>query len=232
MTRIPEIIAHRGASREAHENTLPAFQIALDQGADGIELDVHATADGVVVVHHDAAIQVYHMGASALADIATLSAARALASPLAGGATMPTLDQVLDLIGSRAVVYIEVKAARIEQPLLSCLDRHPTSRMAVHAFDHRIPLAIRSQRPHISIGLLSASYPTHLKGFFGHVRPDALWQQAQLIDEALVHSAHALGARVIAWTENDSVHARSLIAMGVDALCTDTPGLLRAALAP
>ncbi len=231
MIRIPEIIAHRGAPREALENTLAAFQIALDQGADGIELDVHTTKDGVVVVHHDPAIRVNRDGTNMLTPIANLMAAEALVLPLAGGVTLPPLDDVLELIGSRAVVYVEVKSTGIEGPLLDCLDRHPRSHVAVHAFDHRIPMAVRAKRPTLSVGLLSASYPLSLVGFIGAARPQALWQQAHLIDAELVDAAHALGTRVIAWTENDDVHARELIAMGVDALCTDIPGLLRAALA-
>ncbi|MEQ1690912.1 MAG: glycerophosphodiester phosphodiesterase [Gemmatimonas sp.] len=230
MTRVPEIIAHRGAPREALENTLRAFQIALDQGADGIELDVHATKDGVVVVHHDAALAVARNGEPSLVPIADLHSTEACQVPLRGSERLPTLDEVLDLVGPRACVYIEVKANGIARHLVECLDRHPASRVAVHAFDHRIPVDVRDARPSMSIGVLSTSYPVSLVGFIGAARPDALWQQAQLIDQALVDDAHALGARVIAWTENDAVHARSLIAMGVDALCTDTPGLLRAAL--
>jgi glycerophosphoryl diester phosphodiesterase len=227
MTRIPEIIAHRGSPREALENTIASFTIALARHADGIELDVHASRDGVVLVHHD---PVYRTEGRVVA-IADVDAADATSAPLVGGAVMPTLDEVLDLVGDRATVYIEVKAAGIEPSLLACLERHPTARLAVHAFDHRIPVAIRARRPGLSIGLLSASYPLQLGGYIAPAQPDALWQHAQLIDAALVREAHALGARLIAWTENDPEHARALVAMGVDALCTDIPGQLRAALA-
>ncbi|MBL0172466.1 MAG: glycerophosphodiester phosphodiesterase [Gemmatimonadaceae bacterium] len=230
MTGIPKIIAHRGAPREALENTLLAFRIALDQEADGIELDVHATKDGVVVVHHDPAVRVLDDGVSRVVPICELTAAEAIGLPLAGGATMPTLDETLAFIGARAVVYIEVKSAGIEGPLIDCLDRHQGSRLAIHAFDHRIPVAVRAKRPDLPIGLLSTSYPLSLAGFLGGARPTSLWQQAHLIDAALVTEAHELGTRVVAWTVNDVVHARALIAMGVDALCTDTPGLLRTAL--
>ncbi len=224
MNRLPEIIAHRGASQEALENTLEAFEIALNQEADGLELDVHATRDGVVVVHHDPVLRLPDGATAAIAD---LDAAQALAVPLRGDARLPALDAVLDLAGTRATVYVEVKATAIEDALSACLARHPASRVAVHAFDHRIPVAMRRRRPGLPIGLLSASYPLSVEGFVGSARPDAFWQQAQLIDQALVDACHTLGMRVIAWTENDPVHARSLIAMGVDALCTDTPGLLR-----
>ena len=230
MTRDPEIIAHRGAPREALENTLPAFQAAMDQGADGIELDVHVTRDGVVVVHHDSTLPIDTGGGGSLRRIADLLYREVLECPLAGGASMPTLDAALQLIGTRANVYVEVKSAGIERPLVECLARHPDSRVAVHAFDHRIPVAVRALRADIAIGVLSASYPLDIPGFIEKAQAQAFWQQAELIDRALVIAAHALGARLVAWTENDDVHARALIAMGVDALCTDTPGQLRAAL--
>ena len=226
MHRLPEIIAHRGSPREALENTLTSFARALSEGADGIELDVHATRDGVVMVHHDPTVRV---GGSEVA-ISAMDAATAGAQSLRDGEPMPTLDAVLDLVGASATVYIEAKGHAMEAALLACLARHPHARLAVHAFDHRIPVAIRDARPATSIGVLSASYPLDLAGFVGSARPDALWQQAHLIDADLVREAHAMGIRVIAWTENDRVHARELIAMGVDALCTDVPGALRQAL--
>ncbi len=231
MTAIPEIIAHRGASRESLENTLDAFQRAVAQGADAIELDVHATRDGMIVVHHDETLLVEAThGPGQRRPIAALDADTVRRSPLKNGAPAPGLDDVLALVNARAVVYVEVKATGIEHALLACLDRHPSCRVAVHAFDHRIPVAVRAKRPELPIGVLSSSYPLTLSGFIGPAAPDAFWQHATLIDEQLVRDTHALGARLIAWTVNDAAHARSLAAMGVDALCTDIPGLLRSAL--
>ena len=232
MMRTPEIIAHRGVPREAPENTLPGFELALAQGADGLELDVHATADGVVVVHHDPAVTVVTPTGSIVCPIATVSAEELLAMPLARGGRVPTLDAVLAMVGGRGRVYVEVKAAGIEQPLLACLARHPEVATAVHAFDHRIPSAIRGADPDRSIGWLSVSYPVDLSASLGATPPDALWQHAELIDAALVAAARARGVRVIAWTVNDLAQARSLVALGVDGLCTDCPGLFVAALTP
>lgn len=230
MTTIPQIIAHRGAPREALENTIPAFQAALTQGADAIELDVHATRDGVVVVHHDDYLRLARNEPGARRPIADLDAEEVRRTPLRDGLHVPTLDEVLDLVGDRAVVYVEVKAVGIEAPLLACLDRHPACRIAVHAFDHRIPVAVRTARPALPIGLLSSSYPLDLPGFIGPGRPEALWQHGGVIDDALVREAHAMGVRVIAWTVNEVDHARALWAMGVDGLCTDVPGAMRASL--
>jgi len=229
MTAYPvEIIAHRGSSRVRKENTLAAFARAIAEGADGIELDVHATLDKVVVVRHDPDIPSNGSGSPNTIAALDLSALREQALP--AGIEIPTLDEVLELVGTSATVYIEVKAVDIEEALVACLARHPNARVAVHAFDHRIPMMVRQLRSQTAIGLLNVSYPLDIAAVLQPASPADLWQHAQFIDAALVHAVHALGGRVIAWTENDPDHARHLVAIGVDALCTDTPGLLRAAL--
>ncbi len=231
MTLKPEVIAHRGVPREAKENTLASFRLALDQAADGIELDVHTTRDGVIVVHHDPVIRTVDAdGTPRLRAIAQLDAATALDPRQPDGGRLPTLDDVLDLVQARAVVYVEAKALGMAEALVECLDRHPQARVAVHSFDHRIPVRVRELRPNIPIGLLSSSYPLSLRNFLSGAPPDAFWQSAELVDAELVREAHAYGCKVIAWTVNDPDHARALIALGVDGLCTDTPGALRSAL--
>lgn len=226
----PDIIAHRGSSRECPENTLAAFTRALAQQADGIELDVHGLADGQLVVHHDAVIRLDEetgRGGTAVLREMTLPQLRAVRLP--GGHPVPVLDDVFDLVGPLATVYVEVKAPGIERAIAALLDRHPTVRAAVHAFDHRIPWAVRALRPGTAIGFLSASYPLEPVRILEPMVPDALWQHAPLIDQALVDAVHQRGARVIAWTENDPVRARELASWGVDGLCTDVPATIRAA---
>src|ERR1044071_5320119 len=98
-----ERIAHRGAPRERVENTLPGFLLALDHGADAIELDVHVTRDARVVVHHDD-----HVGSLAIADT---RGANLKTVELRDGARIPRLEEVLDSVGDRATVYVEMKAA-------------------------------------------------------------------------------------------------------------------------
>ncbi len=226
----PEIIGHRGAPRERRENTLPSFAQALDEGADGVELDVHMTRDNVIVVHHDRTVSAAMHASSAGAALRDVTAGALRDMPLDSGDLIPTLDEVFALVDGRATVYVEVKAAGIEAALAACLQRWPLARVAVHAFDHRIPVAVRALCPELDIGLLSASYPIDIAAVLRGTAATALWQQAELIDEALVREVHDMGARVIAWTENDPERARALIGMGVDAICTDTPGLLRAGL--
>lgn len=227
---ILDIIAHRGSARECLENTLASFTRALEQRVDGIELDVHGSVDGHVVAHHDAILTLEPTGGTAAIRDLTLADPRA--ARLRGGHRVPLLEEVLELVATRATVSVEVKAPHLEAAVALLLDRHPTVRTAVHSFDHRIPAAVRTLRPGTAIGLLSDSYQIDRTGMLHPTAPDALWQATHLIDEALVLAAHELGVRVIAWTVNDPVRAHLLASWGVDGLCTDVPATIRAAFYP
>ena len=226
----PTIIAHRGASRVCRENTLPAFERALEMEVDGIELDIHSTRDGVLVVHHDPTLTMRPGTVDVAVPIAQLTAADVQAHQLPSGDIIPTLSQVFDLVGNRATVYVEVKAPNAEALVASMLSAYPDVRTAVHAFDHRVPVRVRALRPDTPIGLLSASYPLDLRGVFGASGATVLWQHAELIDASLISAAHALGFTVIAWTVNSAPHARELAAWGVDGICSDVPDAIRTAL--
>lgn len=213
---MPELIAHRGASRLKRENTLSAFELALEQGADAIELDVHATADGVVVVHHDPDVVA---GTRRIPIAATVwGPLREL--PLPGDERIPTLMDVLALVGSRATIYVEIKGAGIEGAVFMVL-RNSRSRCHVHSFDHRAVQRHRALAPEIPTGVLSASYPIDPIAPVLAAGAQTLWQEWQLIDADLVARAHAAGLRVIAWTVNDITEARRLATLGVDGLCGD-----------
>jgi glycerophosphoryl diester phosphodiesterase len=236
MPRVPEIVAHRGTPRERRENTLAAFAHALEQGADGIELDVHRTVDGVVVVHHDAVLGA-EVEPRPLAGraIATLSAAALASVRLAAGPdgdrhAVPTLEDVVRLVGNRATLYVEIKGAGIEPDVLGVLAR-AAGRVAVHGFDHRVCRRVADVAGAPPGGILVYSYlidPVHALRAAG---ARDYWCWWEFIDAALVDVVHAAGGRVVAWTVNDADVARRLADIGVDALCTDVPGSLRAALA-
>src|SRR5262245_27865170 len=121
----PTIIAHRGASREAPENTLAAFARALELGADGIELDVHRTADGAIVVHHDPVPKPLP-GESGLAwkPFSALSSAEVRRLRVSGDHQIPTLEEVLELVGDRATIYCELKGAGVVDLVAPVLTHH------------------------------------------------------------------------------------------------------------
>ena len=224
--RLPEIIGHRGAPRERVENTLPAFAAALAQGADAVELDVHATSDGTVVVHHDFVPRTVDRGRRPIAAIAS---AELRDLRFEDGSSIPTLDEVLELLGKRATAYVELKGRGIEAEVLAVLARHETP-AAVHSFDHRAVLRAGGARPGLARGVLLSSYVVDAPAVLRAAGARDLWQEWEWIDQPLVDAVHDAGGRVIAWTANAPDAVRTLAAMGVDALCTDVPGAMRQAL--
>ena len=213
----PEKIAHRGAHDTHPENSIPAFDRAIELGADAIELDVHATRDGVVVVHHDAAVGSSDLPVAAIAELTMTDLAR---YRLDRDVPIPTLKEVLSAIGSRATVYVEIKAADIEPLVVRCI-RESDSNCAVHSFDHRIVGTVKGIFPAVATGVLQVARPIDPTHALVAAGARDLWQEVSAIDEELVSRAHALNARVIAWTANDTDQWETLSRIGVDGICSD-----------
>ena len=221
--RRPSAIAHRGASGIAYENSPSAFRLAKQLGADGVELDVHATADGDLVVHHDYAIPEAGL-------ISGLSSTDIAHHRLPNGEEIPTLGQALDLLDGLDV-WVEVKSlpASFDHRLFETLDRGPTpQRYAVHSFDHRIIARLGKQRPILSRGVLLASYLLDPVAVVRSAGADVLWQEAHLIDQDLVQLMHEAGCRLIAWTANTEAEISRLAKMGADGICGNFPDLIHA----
>lgn len=191
----------------------------MDAGATGIELDVHAARDGGLFVYHDAAIgsQEHPIPFTDL-DSSDVAKVR-----LEGDVRIPTLDEALTAIGSRADAYIEIKATGIEQDVARCLRRHMANseRHAVHSFDHRIVKRMLELIPSVRTGMLQVSYLLDTVGAMRRTGASDLWQHADFIDAALVTDVHSSGGRIIAWTPNTGSRWESLAAIGVDGICTD-----------
>ena len=181
---------------------------------------MHATSDGIVVVHHDPVVHARHPQSPAHKTILELSAADLEQFPLGDGTRIPSLSETLALVADRAVVYVEIKAPGIEALVTRCI-RESGANCAVHSFDHRIVRTVKTIFPAIRTGVLEVS--RHLDPAASLVAASAedLWQEVDSIDEEMVQQAHSVGARVIAWTANDPSHWKRLHAMGVDGLCTD-----------
>ena len=230
--RDPRILAHRGAARLAVENTLEAFVAASALGADGVELDVHRTADGGLVVHHDA-------GAGGVGVLAE----RTEADIRAARPEIPTLEEALDACAGM-LVNVEVKN------LPGDADYDPTERVAAGVVDL---LSRRGRRDDVlvsSFNLASADRVRELDGTIptgfltlvgmdpvdgvevahahGHhaVHPDV---RALVGDAATttVARAHELGLAVNVWTVNAEAEMQRLAAAGVDAIITDFPDVAR-----
>ena len=223
MTR-PELIGHRGAPREYVENTLPAFARAIELGADALELDVHATREGAVVVHHDAALP----DGRAIAEL-WLDQVRHVI--LADGSPVPILEEVIDLAAHRCRLYVEVKAPVAVMAVAKLL-RGTGGRHAVHAFDHRVARRVHDLAHGVPTGILLSSYVLEPEQLLEASGARDLWQQWEHVDAELVRRVHAAGGRVIAWTVNTAASAAALADLGVDGICTDLIPVVRDAIAP
>ena len=214
-----EIIAQRGVPRQEPENSLPGFELAVRQKVHGIELDVHATKDGVIVVHHDPNIRHGPL-------INSLTLTELHRYPLAPGVEIPTLAAVLDRMARATpppVVYVEVKGKGIEEAVVEVLEfaRVPT---AVHAFDHRVAARVTSLAETIPTGILLDSYLVDPASALQAAGARDYWLQWSFIDRDLVRRIHDVDGRVIAWTVNDPADFAVLDALGVDAICSDVAG--------
>lgn len=218
----PLVIAHRGASAQEHENSLAAFRLAGRVGADAIELDIHATCDGALIVHHDETIDGIHI------PTATTAAVRAQRLP--NGEAPPLLEEALHAIDPRLRVYIEIKTLppACDAHLLAVLDAgpHPAG-YAVHGFDHRILARLGALRPTLPRGVLSASYPIRPLVPLMDAGAVGFWMERALVDGELAALLHIAGAQLVAWTVDDAVEMVRLAGLGVDGLCTNRPELGR-----
>lgn len=214
----PVVIAHRGASGHAHENSATAFRRAVELGAEAVELDIHATRDGILLVHHDAEVR-------GLGAIPERVAADFADYRLPDGHPIPTLGEALALCNGLDV-WVEAKTLppAADRELFVTLDAGPTPlRYAVHSFDHRIIDRLGDARPELRRGVLLASYLLDTLPILRGVGADTLWMETHLIDADLVRLLHDDGARVIAWTANEPKEIARLVALGVDGICGNYP---------
>jgi glycerophosphoryl diester phosphodiesterase len=222
----PLVIAHRGASGHEVENSLAAFRLAAEQGADAVELDVHSTADGALVVRHGMKVGDLRIAHSTLAQLRAL--------PLPNGEPVPTLDEALAVIVPRMIACVELKLVSLEgeERLIEAIERtRAPDRVALHAFDHRVIRRMGERRPFLRRGVIQASYPVQPVRCLEDADASVLWQEKQYVDQALVAAMHRAGLRVYVWTVDDPEEIRHLAVLGVDGICTDFPDVARSVFA-
>jgi glycerophosphoryl diester phosphodiesterase len=236
----PAVIAHRGASAFAPENTLSAFRLAIQQEADAIEMDVKLSADGHVVVFHDPTV-----------DRTTNGTGRVRALPLAAlkeldagiiydaafeGERIPTLDEVFTSLKDQIVLNIELKSRALNvdplaQKVAQIVKKHQIA--AQLFFSSFNPLALRrihNLLPDVPLGVLA---PQGLLGIWIRTWSSALIPHQSLhlyyknINQNLIDQAHRQGRRVFAYTVNNPQDIKELINLGIDGIFTDDPSLAR-----
>jgi len=239
-----QIFAHRGAKAVAPENTIPAFARALEMGVAGIELDIHCSKDGELVVIHDESLDRTttssgNVGEYSAAELAQVDAGSHFSAEFAG-VGIPRLGEVFDLVGDRVIVNVEVKTmdplgGDQVKPLLAMIEaRKLYDQVIVSSFNPVTLLKIRYLNPQVELGLLyhQPMVPWLREAWFTPImQPEAVHPYATLIDEAHMQWARSQNCAVNCWTVNDVAEAKRLAALGVDVIISDVPDELMAALA-
>lgn len=233
----PFVLGHRGARHAYPENTMRAFEGALAEGADGVELDVRMTTDGELFLAHDDAIAV--LGSERPALLSRLSGAQVRALRLSSGEPVPSLDEVLALHRERRfLLNVELKGdvpapVHLARRAIEKLGRHPTEGLLVSSFDWRQLALLGRGLPEVPLGVLVhdglSSYLRNLP-LARLFRARAIHPQATLATPENVALHRSRGLLVNVWTVNDPALGVALAERGVDALISDCPGALLAEL--
>lgn len=214
------VIAHRGSSADERENTLPAFERAIADGADYVELDVQASSDGVLVVFHD-------VGLGRLTPLRGPLRRRRAAELREVG--IPTLDEALELTRGRIGVMAELKSAHLYR-------RHDLVRRTVAllgpddialSFQRRAAEEAKRARPELRV-LQHVGYGVSIRAAAAYAWGVG-FSDVRTTSRGLAR-ASALGLRRLVYTVNDAARMRRLVDLGVDGIFTDRPALLRATL--
>jgi len=247
----PLVMAHRGASGLAPENTLVAFRKALEAGADVLELDVHATEDGQVVVIHDETVDRTTDGTGLVKDF-TLEELKRLDAGYRftpdGGATypyrgqgiaIPTLEEVLAAF-PQARINVEIKQLDppIEDRLWALIEgMGAEDRVLVISFDDEAIARFRKLAPGVATGAAEGeirefvTYLTLRMAPFYAPKADAFqvpewYGEHHIVTRAFVDAAHSKNVKVHVWTVNEKEDMRRLLELGVDGIITDYPDRL------
>jgi glycerophosphoryl diester phosphodiesterase len=234
MTMPQWVYGHRGASGYAPENTLEAFELAARQGAHGVELDVHLSRDGELVVAHDEIVERVSNGVGRLCDHSLLELKRLRFNkthPEYKDARIPTLGEVFELLAPTGLrINVELKNSSIDYPDLEkrCVElaarTSMTEKVIYSSFNHHSLLRVKGIDPSIYCGLL---YVCTM------VKP---WEYAYALGMNALHphfselqtpgecaQAHALGLEVNPWTVNENEDIRRTFGAGADWLITNYP---------
>jgi len=235
VSRLPLVIAHRGASGERPENTLPAYALAIEQRADMIEIDLHRTRDGRVVVTHDDRLP--GLPGEGWVGDATLDEVRALER---GAARVPELGEVLDAFGARIPFNLEIKRGRagaypgLEAAVLAALaDRGLADTILFSSFEDEVLARLRAAERRARIGVLvSGRAPSGWPARCAAVGAEAVHFWRGLATREAVEAAHDRGLAVYAYTVDAEEEMVDLLDRGCDGLFTNFPARMRGLVGP
>lgn len=205
-------IAHRGYSERYPENTLPAFEEAIEAGADMIELDIHLSRDGELVVIHDDTIDRTSDGTGMVTGM-TLTELRRFSYPNKmpgfGFVGIPTLEEVIDLIGDRALLNVEIKNCPIRHPgiekkLVTLLDKKGfRERVVVSSFDHFALAEMKRIAPNVKTGMLYAAVWVKFTDEVETLGVYSIHPSLNAVEAGQLAWAKSRGLKVYVWVARD-----------------------------
>ena len=234
---VPIVTAHRGFSAAAPENTLPAFQLAIDQGCERAELDVQMTKDGVVMVTHDTNMRrctgrnqnIYDLTYD---EVRKLDAGRWFGKKYAG-TKVPTLAEVLDLCKGKIELNIEIKpnaaTPELEAETLRIIrEKGFENNCVITSQSYETLCKVKELAPGISTGYILA---LGVGSYYDLPAADFFSVESTFITSGMVQQVHLRGKTVSAWTVNREEDASDLLNLGVDDIITDKPGMVQQLMA-
>lgn len=222
------IYGHRGASGRLPENSLAALLGAVAAGADGVEFDVRATADGVPVLLHDRDLARTTSGRGPIDEmtLATLATVQT-----ADGGPIPTLAAALHAIGYRLRIDVELKQPGIEQAVLAVLRADARAPYLISAFDWECLRQIRRLDPAVPLWPLAMAVDESLLAAAAELKADGVALAVSGFDDSAANRLAQARLSVALWTVNDPEQARAARDRGVSILITDEPATMRQTLA-
>lgn len=218
---LPLIIAHRGSSEEAYENSMDAFNLAVSQKADMIELDTHLTSDGVFLVHHNKRIVYenteYLINKTPLKDIEKLL--------LPNGGSIPILEDVLSNLLPKIQFNIEIKCRISKQDLENLLKRigQDNTRIIVSSFRRDVIHELTFSKMEYKLAFLYIIPSIISRRMSDKSSIHSLNAYHKLLSSRIIDRYHKKNKEVNAWTVNKEDHIKKLVSLGVDGIITDHP---------
>jgi len=219
------VIAHRGASGYEPENTLRSVEKALELGADMVEVDVHVSRDGYIVVIHDARLERTTNGKGYVKDL-TLEELKKLDAGL--GEQIPTLEEVIQLVKGKARLVVEIKVPGTEKRVLQEIKENRLEDEAlITSFYHPVIRWVKELNPNVQAGVIIASRPVKPAQLAIDAKANALFPKYTFVDQEMVLVAHKNNLVVYPWTVDTLSEINPLIKMGVDGIVTNKPSILK-----
>jgi len=230
----PFLWAHRGASCSAPENTMTAFAAGVESGADGLELDIHLSRDGVPVVIHDETVERTSDGCGLVAEMTwqqlqQLDAGSWFASEFAGE-SIPALEEVLDTFGNQLRLNLELKEFHAGMAVLDLLSHYPSADIVVSSFNYDLLHRLRAVNSNLPLAVLFDSGRwSRAVQIAKELSACSFNPEANLVSRPMVAACTQAALPVFVWTVDQPSVARSLVRAGVSGFFTNDPATLRAA---